>query len=84
MKLNVLNLSACGLLSVMLACSLFAALATAQILTAPAAGLDPSKLPDVVGIHLGMPVEQALAVMKSLFPDSTYLQSVTAGKYMQT
>jgi hypothetical protein len=84
MKLNVLNLSACGLLSVMLACSLFAALATAQIPTAPAAGLDPSKLPDVVGIHLGMPVEQALAVMKSLFPDSTYLQSVTAGKYMQT
>ena len=56
----------------------------AQAPVAPAAGLDPSKLPDVVGIHLGMPVAQALAVMKSLFPDSTYLQSVTAGKYMQT
>jgi hypothetical protein len=51
----------------------------AQVPAAPAAGLDSSKLPDAQGIHLGMPVEQALAVMKSLFPASTYLQTVTAG-----
>jgi hypothetical protein len=60
------------------------ALTQAQAPPAPAAGIDPSKLPDVVGIHLGMPVEQTLVVMKSLFPASTYLQTVTAGKYMQT
>jgi len=35
---------------------------------APAAGLDPSKLPDVQGIHLGMSPQDAMARLKVLFP----------------
>jgi len=56
----------------------------AQVPTAPAAGLDPSKLPDAQGIHLGMPIEQALALMKSQFPASTNQLKVTAAKFMNT
>jgi hypothetical protein len=40
----------------------------AQVPAAPAGGLDPSKLPDVVGIHLGMTVPQALAIVKGKYP----------------
>ena len=36
---------------------------TATAFTGP---LDPAKLPDVVGVHMGMPIEEALAVMKKL------------------
>jgi len=87
MKPSVLNLPACGLLSFILACGLFAARAAAQstagaqIPAAPAAGLDASKLPDVLGIHLGMLVEQASAMMKSLFPAGTHTLTYTAGKF---
>jgi len=56
----------------------------AQVPAAPAAGLDQSRLPDVVGIHLGMSVEQASAMMKSLFPAGTNTLTVTAGKFMNT
>jgi hypothetical protein len=35
---------------------------------APAGGLDPSKLPDIQGIHLGMSPQDALARLKVLFP----------------
>lgn len=56
----------------------------AQVTAAPAAGLDPSKLPDAQGIHLGMPIEQALALMKSQFPASTNQLKVTAAKFMNT
>jgi hypothetical protein len=40
----------------------------AQPPAAPPGGLDSSKLPDVVGIHLGMTVPQAMAVMKAKYP----------------
>jgi hypothetical protein len=40
----------------------------AQVPAAAGAGVDPSKLPDVEGIHLGMSIENASAIMKSLFP----------------
>ncbi len=40
----------------------------AQIPVAPAGGIDPSKLPDIEGIHLGMSVPDAVARMKALFP----------------
>src|SRR5580698_9327271 len=40
----------------------------AQVPAAPPGGLDSSKLPDVVGIHLGMTVPQAMAVMKAKYP----------------
>jgi hypothetical protein len=40
----------------------------AQVPSAPAGGLDPSKLPDVVGVHLGMSIPQAMAVVKSKYP----------------
>ncbi len=56
----------------------------AQAPAAPAAGLDWSKLPDAVGIHLGMPAEQAAAMMKSQFPASTYTQTATGSKFMNT
>lgn len=41
---------------------------TAQVPPAPAGGLNPSKLPDVMGIHMGMPVQQAVALVKSEWP----------------
>jgi hypothetical protein len=50
----------------------------------PAGGLDPSKLPDAVGIHLGMPIEQASALMKSQFPAATYMLTATGSKFMNT
>ena len=34
----------------------------------PAGGLDPSKLPDLVGIHIGEPTDQVLAEVKKLYP----------------
>jgi hypothetical protein len=59
-------------MAVVLAAAGFAgALASAQTVEvppAPAGGLNFSKLPDVVGIHLGMPVQQAVAVVKSKWP----------------
>jgi hypothetical protein len=39
----------------------------AQPPSAPPGGLDSSKLPDVVGIHLGMTLPQAMAVMKAKY-----------------
>ena len=44
---------------------------TLQLPAAPPGGLNASKLPDAEGIHLGMTVAQAMAVMKSLFPGAT-------------
>jgi hypothetical protein len=35
---------------------------------APAGGIDPSKLPDVQGIHLGMPPQEVMAKLKVLYP----------------
>ena len=76
MKRNVLNLPAVGLLSFILACGLFATRAiaqntpNAQIPAAPAAGLDPSKLPDISGIHLGMPVADAKVALQKLYPNA--------------
>jgi hypothetical protein len=55
-----------------------------QVSSTPAAGVDPSKLPDAVGIHLGMPIEQASAMMKSQFPAGTYTQTFTGSKFMNT
>jgi hypothetical protein len=56
----------------------------AQVPAPPASGVDPSRLPDIEGIHLGMPIEQASALMKSLFPASTHTLSVTASKFLNT
>jgi hypothetical protein len=39
-----------------------------QIPAAPAGGIDPSRLPDIQGIHLGMTLQQALPVLKPLYP----------------
>ena len=47
--------------------------APAQVPTAPAGGLNPAKLPDVVGIHLGMNVSQALAIVKAKYPAANTL-----------
>jgi len=56
----------------------------AQAPVPPAAGLDPSKLPDIEGIHLGMSVEQASAILKSLFPAGSNTLTVTASKFLNT
>jgi hypothetical protein len=37
--------------------------------------LDPAKLPDVVGIHMGMPIDEALAVLKKLHGGNVNLTS---------
>jgi hypothetical protein len=44
--------------------------APVQVPTAPAGGIDASKMPDVVGIHLGMSPQDVLAKMKVLFPEN--------------
>lgn len=41
---------------------------TVQVPPAPPGGLNFSKLPDVMGINLGMPVQQAVAMVKSKWP----------------
>jgi hypothetical protein len=46
---------------------------------APAGGLDPSKLPDIEGIHLGMTPDQVIPKIKAL-PSSASVQ-VTPGRY---
>jgi len=37
--------------------------------------LDPKKLPDVLGIHMGMPIDEALAIMKKLHGGNVNLVS---------
>jgi len=53
---------------------------TAQVPAAPAGGLDSSKLPDVLGIHLGMTVPQALAIVKAKYPANLITLSYTKFK----
>jgi hypothetical protein len=43
---------------------------TVQVPAGPTGGVIASKLPDAEGVHLGMSVAEATAVMKSLFPGS--------------
>ena len=57
---------------------------TAQIPAGPAGGVAAAMMPDVEGVHLGMSVAQATAVMKTVFPAaglqvlySNYLQGPT-------
>ncbi|MGO9642619.1 MAG: hypothetical protein ACLP1Y_15100 [Candidatus Acidiferrales bacterium] len=46
----------------------------AQVPAAPVGGIDPSKLPDIEGIHLGMSFEDAYAKIKALFPPGPHTQ----------
>jgi hypothetical protein len=46
------------------------AAAPVQVPAAPAGGIDASKMPDVVGIHLGMTPQEVLTKMKPLYPAS--------------
>jgi len=41
-----------------------------QVPTAPSGGIDASKMPDVVGIHLGMSPQEVVAKMRMLFPEN--------------
>lgn len=45
----------------------------AQVPAAPAGGLNPAKLPDVVGLHLGMTVPQAVAIVRAKYPATNTL-----------
>ena len=45
-----------------------AELSSGLIVPAPAGGLDPSKLPDILGIHIGEPTNQVLDKVKKLYP----------------
>jgi hypothetical protein len=45
-----------------------AAAQAVQVPAAPAGGIDPTKMPDVIGIHLGMPVQEVIDKLKPLFP----------------
>jgi len=45
------------------------AAAPVQVPAAPAAGIDSSKMPDAIGIHLGMSPQEVLAIMKPHFPE---------------
>jgi len=44
------------------------ALGGVQLPPAPPGGLDPSKLPDIVGIHIGTPTDKVIAQLNSLYP----------------
>jgi hypothetical protein len=44
-----------------------------QVPVAPAGGIDAAKMPDVVGIHLGMAPQDVIAKMKVLFPSNPKL-----------
>lgn len=58
--------------AVILAAAAFAGLhAVAPAFSAPAVAIDPSKLPDIEGVHLGMSEPQAMSVMTSLFPGAS-------------
>jgi hypothetical protein len=50
--------------------ALRAASPRAQVASPPSGGLDPSKLPDIEGIHLGMSVQGATGIIETLFPPS--------------
>ena len=39
-----------------------------QVPAGPAGGIDPAKMPDVNGVHLGMPVQDVVDKLKPLFP----------------
>jgi len=36
--------------------------------SAPSGGLDPSKLPDILGVHIGTPTDKVIAQLNSLYP----------------
>ena len=44
------------------------AFSSSLLTPAPAGGLDPSKLPDLLGIHIGEPTDQAVAEIQKLYP----------------
>lgn len=39
-----------------------------QLPPAPPAGLDPSKLPDILGVHIGTPTDQVIKQVAALYP----------------
>jgi hypothetical protein len=47
--------------------------AAAQIPAAPAGGINPSKLPDIQGIHLGMSPQDLLPALNVLYPPGKVL-----------
>jgi hypothetical protein len=59
------------------------AAASALIPPAPAGGLDPSKLPDIEGIHLGATPAVAIPQIKALEPGPNVVQIATA-QYVST
>jgi hypothetical protein len=46
--------------------------ANPQLLVEPAGGVDPARLPDVEGIHLGMTPNDAIAVLKEIYNPSAH------------
>jgi hypothetical protein len=44
------------------------AFSSSLLTPAPPGGLDPSKLPDLLGIHIGEPTDQAVAEIQKLYP----------------
>jgi hypothetical protein len=44
------------------------ALGGVQLPPAPPGGLDPSKLPDILGVHIGTPTDKVIAQLNSLYP----------------
>lgn len=59
-----------------------AAPSSAQVPAAPAGGVDPSKLPDIEGIHLGISLPDALAKMQALFGANRLY--INASKFQNT
>src|ERR1700722_12965357 len=55
---------------------------SAQIPPAPAGGIDAAKLPDILGIHLGMTSDVVIPKMKALYPGLTF--TIQNFQYMNT
>jgi hypothetical protein len=57
-----------------------AQLSSSLVPPAPAGGLDPSKLPDILGIHIGEPTSQVIDKVKPLYPVVMSGSQIVSGK----
>ncbi len=80
--LRFIHLFAVAILFTTCCVALNGAAQTAAIPSAPAGGIDPAKLPEILGIHLGMTSDVVIPKMKALYPGSQI--TIQNFQYMNT
>lgn len=80
--LQCIHLFAAAILFTTSSVALDASAQTAAIPSAPAGGIDPAKLPEILGIHLGMTSDIVIPKMKALYPGSQI--TIQNFQYMNT